>query len=60
MRTCTVNGRTGIIAAQNGKAGVPATRVFVLFDDDRANGDAAADWFDVSAVLPTGIRSVSF
>lgn len=59
MRTCTVNGRTGIIAAQNGKSGVPATQVFVLFDgDDSAESGAA--WFPVSAVLPTGIRSVSF
>jgi hypothetical protein len=60
MRTCTVNGRTGIIAAQNGGKDVPATRVFVLFDDDRANGDASADWFDVHAVLPTSVVSFTF
>jgi hypothetical protein len=59
MRTCTVNGRTGIIAAQNGKSGVPATRVFVLFDDNRGS-ESDADWFPVASVLPTGIRSVSF
>lgn len=59
MRTCTVNGRTGIIAAQNGGKDVPATRVFVLFDGDNA-AESAADWFDVHAVLPTGITSVTF
>jgi len=59
MRTCTVNGRTGIITAQNGKSGVPATQVFVLFDDNRPTESDAA-WFDVSAVLPTGMVTVTF
>lgn len=59
MRTAMVNGRTGIIVAQNGGKDVPATRVFVLFDGDDVN-ESAAGWFDVHAVLPTGIRSVSF
>jgi hypothetical protein len=59
MRTCTVNGRTGIIAAQNGKAGTVPTRVFVLFDGDAPN-EPNADWFDYSAVLPTGVVQGSF
>lgn len=58
MRLCSVNGRSGIIAAQDGKAGVPATKVFVLFDDDVNDSDAG--WFPVHSVLPTGIRSVTF
>lgn len=59
MRSCTINGRTGIIAAQNGKAGTPATQVFVLFNDDDVN-ESSAGWFDVHAVLPTGVINGSF
>jgi hypothetical protein len=59
MRTATVNGRSGIIVAQNGGKDVPATRVFVLFNDDDAN-ESAADWFDVHAVLPTSVVPVTF
>lgn len=59
MRTCTVNGRPGIIAAQNGKVGVPATQVFVLFDDNRPT-ESDAGWFDVHTVLPTSVVPVTF
>ncbi|UUG69553.1 hypothetical protein SEA_SHAM_253 [Streptomyces phage Sham] len=59
MRKCTVNGRSGIIAAQNGGKDVPATRVFVLFDGDDS-AESSADWFDVHAVLPTGMVAGTF
>ena len=59
MRMCSVNGRTGIICAQNGGKDVPATRVFVLFDDDDVN-EGSADWFPVHSVLPTGTVPVTF
>jgi len=53
MRTVIVNGRTGVIAASNGQRGVPATRVFVLFDGD-TKAESAADWFNVEDVTVTG------
>lgn len=59
MRSCTINGRTGLITAQDGKAGVPATQVFVLFDDNRPSESDAA-WFPVHSVLPTGVINGSF
>ncbi|AXH49375.1 hypothetical protein HWB76_gp025 [Streptomyces phage Blueeyedbeauty] len=59
MRTATVNGRPGIIVAQNGGKDVPATRVFVLFDGDDS-AESSAGWFDVHSVLPTGIVAVTF
>ena len=59
MRTATVNGRTGIIVAQNGGMSGPTTRVFVLFDDNRPTESDAA-WFNVHAVLPTGRVAVTF
>lgn len=59
MRTCTVNGRTGLICAQDGGKGVPATKVFVLFDGDDVN-ESGADWFPVHSVMPTGVVSGTF
>lgn len=59
MRSCLVGNRAGIIAAQDGKAGVPATQVFVLFNDDDTNESGAA-WFPVHSVLPTGVINGSF
>ena len=59
MRTCSVNGRPGLICAQDGKAGTPATRVFVLFDGDDVN-ESEAGWFPVHSVLPTGMVAGTF
>lgn len=49
FRSVSVNGRSGIIAAQNGGKGAEATHVFVLFDGDDAS-ESMANWFDVSTV----------
>lgn len=59
MRKCSVNGRPGLICAQDGKAGMPATRVFVLFDGDDS-AESSADWFPVASVLPVGMVAGTF
>lgn len=59
MRKCSVNGRPGLICAQDGGAGKPAKRVFVLFDGDDVN-ESLADWFPVTSVLPVGMVAGTF
>lgn len=57
MRTVTVNGKSGIIAAR-GK-GPNDGSVFVLFDGDNASEDNAR-WVSVESVTVTGTVPVTF
>ncbi|QZE11363.1 hypothetical protein SEA_PHREDRICK_267 [Streptomyces phage Phredrick] len=57
MRTVTVDGRSGIIAARG--MGPNDGNVFVLFDGD-GTAEESARWVSVESVMVTGTLPASF
>ncbi|AXH68940.1 hypothetical protein SEA_COMRADE_257 [Streptomyces phage Comrade] len=57
MRTVTVNGKSGIIAARG--MGPNEGSVFVLFDGDDS-AESGAGWVSVESVTVTGVVAGTF